>query len=206
MICHWWLCIGGIDLFNNMVCRKMNNGGLIVDRGLKQLIDGNAQMIEDILDGHVENGAGIAKLLMAEFAMYLSASDGTIQWEEARMIAEYFDLPMNQNSVADFIREHNIYSTEFESTVPIIFTILVQTDNILYQNGAFEDPKSRAGSEILFETYQAIARELINCDGDEAANEVADANIFLEMLDRYLDENLLTRRASVSGFDGGRDC
>ena len=167
---------------------------------LKRMIDATAQLIGTVLDGQIENGEGIAKLQMAEFAMYLSASDGTIEWEEARMIAQYFDLPLTQDSIADFIREHNIYSTEFESNPPVILKTLVDADQRLYEAGALSDPDDEAASELLFKTYKAIANELINCDGDEDENEVKDANIYLGMMDEYLNENLVTRRRGVSGF------
>lgn len=168
---------------------------------LKELIDSIAQTAGLILDnqGISKDGEEVAKLEMAKFAMYLSASDGTIKWEEAEMIAQYFDINLTKHSVADFIHEYNIYSTKFESTPPTILKVLVRFDQRNYEAGKLSNP-GNALSEALFYIYQRIARELINCDGDKDVNEVKDSNIYLKMMDEYLNENLVTRKRGVSEF------
>ncbi len=167
---------------------------------LKKMIDATAKIIGSILNETIEDGERFAKFQMAEFAMYLSASDGTIKWEEARMISQYFDLHLTQDEIADFIREHNIYSTEFESTPPFILKTLVDMDRRLYEAGRLSNPDDKSVSEMLLATYAEIAIELIYSDGDVDEKEVNDADIYLGMMDKYLDEHLVTRRQGVSGF------
>lgn len=57
--------------------------------------------------------------------MYLSASDGKIEWNEANNIAEYLEMPATPEVVNGVIREQNIYSTEFEKKYPSLFRWLL---------------------------------------------------------------------------------
>ena len=87
---------------------------------LKQLINAMGKTVcsASELLGIDTDASNICKTELAMFMMYLSASDGEIKWEEAMMISELCDLSLSPNNISTFIRENNIYSTDFEKTVP----------------------------------------------------------------------------------------
>jgi hypothetical protein len=137
----------------------------------------------------------VAKLEIGMFMMYLSASDGKIEWEEAKTISEICDFNLSPNNVADFIREKNIYSTEFEAKVPISFQMIVQADNVLKEEGLIPEV---FGADLMITTYKAVGEVLIKSDGDVDENEIKDYNIYINMLQEYRDKN----GGDVSGTTG----
>ena len=163
---------------------------------LKELVDNMCDIVEQVgTQGGLNEGVGnAARMELGMFMMYLSASDGTIEWEEADFISEMCNLNLNPNNVADFIRENNIYSTEFETKVPITFQIMVKADNELKKLGI-----DKSGSEILLQTYKIVGKILVDVDDDIDDNEASDYTIYINMLERYRDANLLGG-SGVSGF------
>ena len=147
----------------------------------------------------VNEGAGnAAKFEIAKFMMYLSASDGEIQWSEASMISDLCGLNLTPQTLGTFIREQNIYSTEFESKVPVTLQIMVTMDNKLIELNLADDVPETAG--LILNTYKLAAEMLMNADGNIDSNEQADYQIYLNMLENYVNNNAVRRKRSVSGF------
>ncbi len=168
----------------------------MLNRQLKEIVDKTCDMIELVgTHGGLDEGIGEAsKIEIGMFMMYLSASDGTIQWDEASIISDICDLNLSPSNLGDFIRDKNIYSTEFESKVPVTFKLMVTADNELRKAGV-----DVTGSDLLLETYKAVGEALVKADGDVDENEVSDYKIYINMLERYRDENL-NGGSGVSGF------
>ena len=162
---------------------------------LKELIDSICSAIEAAVKSIPEigqdGGDALARIDIAKFMMYLSASDGEIKWEEAEAISFYCGLDITPNTLGQFIRENNIYSTEFESTAPATLQLLVLLSN------ALDNPEI---SEGFITTCNEIGKQLILSDGYVNDNEVSDYNIYINMMERYLDENLDSRKSVISGF------
>lgn len=179
-----------------------------MNRDLKEAINGCADLVVQILEKagqkDLEDTKSAIMFDMARFAMYLAASDGEIKWEEAKIISDYFDLSLTPQTVRDYIRRLNIYSTEFESTPPLTLQTLIAGDNLLYDNN-LHGSLDTWGSEALLNTYKAIAVEIMNADGEQHENEVADATIYLQMMQEYIDNNLKARKASVKIEGKNRD-
>ena len=167
---------------------------------VKHLIGKMAETVEHAASTlGVKEGAGnAAKFEIATFMMYLSASDGEIQWSEASMISDLCDLNLTPQTLGAFIREHNIYSTEFESKVPVTLQIMVTMDNKLIELNLADDVPEAAG--IMLNTYKLAAEMLMNADGDIDSSEQADCQIYLNMLENYVNNNAVRRKSSVSGF------
>lgn len=127
----------------------------------------------------------IARLNLAQFMMYLSASDGKIEWSEVDNISKYLDVDLTPEAVNKFIREQNIYSTKFEQEVPVALQALVSADNLLWDNGK----RDTCSAEMLLTLYKAVGIELINTDGDVDDNEKQDYNIYIDMLSNYVMAN-----------------
>lgn len=90
------------------------------------------------------------------FLMYLASSDGEISWDEARFISEIIGLELTPRKIAEIIKEKNIYSTEFESTPPVNFSIVVGLEK---QYGEQFYPEV-VPTEIMLSVYGRSARPL----------------------------------------------
>lgn len=169
----------------------------MINNNLKELVDNMCEAVETLgVKGGLEAGIGnAARLELGMFMMYLSASDGTIEWDEARTISEICNLNLTPNELGQFIRENNIYSTEFEAKVPVTFQLIVTGDNKLAEMGI-----DVSGSDAMLATYKAVGEALIKSDCDVDDNEVKDYKIYINMLEEYRDKNISGKKNSVSGF------
>ena len=109
---------------------------------VKELVDATAATMDELARktnlssafGEHTPGQLITMELMM-FAMYMSASDGEIQKEEAEHIAEVFGLPFTPAMIGETIRKFDIYSKTFETKVPVSMQIFVAIDNALHEKG-----------------------------------------------------------------------
>lgn len=159
-------------MVNQQLKVTVNEMGHLVDIALKKV-------------GVEADGMQVAKVELAEFLMYLSASDGKIEWNEANNIAEYLEMPATPEVVNGVIREQNIYSTEFEQKIPLTFQVVVKCDNLLWDNGK----RSECSADLALKLYKAVGEELLATDGNVDANERQDFNIYINMLENYINQN-----------------
>lgn len=159
-------------MVNQQLKMTVNEMGHLVDIALKKV-------------GVEADGMQVAKVELAEFLMYLSASDGKIEWNEANNIAEYLEMPATPEVVNGVIREQNIYSTEFEQKIPLTFQVVVKCDNLLWDNGK----RSECSADLALKLYKAVGEELLATDGNVDANERQDFNIYINMLENYINQN-----------------
>ncbi len=164
----------------------------MVNRQLKELVDTMCDAIDALSEiASLPDGIGKkARIEMGMFMMYLSASDGQISWDEASIISDICELDLSPNDLGRFIREFNIYSTEFEQTVPVTFRMVVQADNDMFAS-EIDSSGSEAmlGTEAMLGAYKAIGEALIKSDGDVDVDEVNDYKIYINMLEEYRDKN-----------------
>lgn len=158
---------------------------------LKQLLKAMYQSVNAIGKVlHRDDLQDAAVAEMAQYMMYLSASDGRIRWSEAKIISDYLDLELTPETIEGFVKERNIYSAKFEKTVPVIFQLLVETDNELFKRGLKAETYA---SEWMVAAYKGLGLELIKADADVGGNEYTDILIYVKMLEDYLAANLLAR-------------
>ena len=167
---------------------------------MKNLINTMAEAVENAGSTMgLDDGAGnAARYELAMFMMYLSASDGEIQWSEASLISDLCDLNLTPQTLSNFIREHNIYSTEFENKVPVTLQMMVAMDNKLLEMKLSDEIPDIPS--IIVGTYKTVAEMMMNADGDENYNEKNDCQIYTDMLENYINNNSARRKTSISGF------
>lgn len=119
---------------------------------------------------------------LSKFAMYLSASDGTITATEASFISELCGQTLSASRVKAAIHQDNIYSVSFESTPPPSFAYVVDVESELIRDGDLENATM---SRHLLYAFNAVGRELVWCDGEVTEQEEADFNIYMNMLWDY---------------------
>lgn len=149
----------------------------------------------DICDGvtesylvrkYVAEGKNLKDVLKKEavdFLMYLSASDGTIANKETDFIFQVFDEEYSTDDLNRTIQNRNLYSSEFERTVPTVLKCLVANDNTKVS----ANKKIAAGSEQFYRTFETLGKEFIACDDNVAESEVNDLTIYLTMLKDYIN-------------------
>ncbi|MDD6685880.1 MAG: hypothetical protein PUE47_08900 [Lachnospiraceae bacterium] len=159
----------------------------MINPQLKMLAEKFGELVDDVFQnaGADAHDGQVAKFELAQFMMYLSASDGKIEWSEVNNISQYLGLNLTPEAVNQLIREGNIYSTEFEQKVPLSFQAVVNADNVLWDNGERET----CTADMLLNLYKAVGEELIKADNDVDNNEQQDFNIYITMLDNYINDN-----------------
>ena len=123
----------------------------------------------------------------SQFLMYLSASDGRVKWSEAQYISELFDMPATPDQLTSIIKKNNIYSTKFESEIPLSIRVFVKADNRLIDLG--KTPENFA-CKMIADFWENIGKDFLRCDGDLDGNEVKDLRIYMNMVNSYIDSEL----------------
>lgn len=140
------------------------------------------------------------RLDLALFLMYLSASDGEINWDEAEFISKVMGTDYGPSNFNELIQALNIYSVEFESKVPDTFKFIIDYENVLFDVGY----DNSSVSETMIEMYQEFATAFINIDGDEHINEIQDSQIYISMMKDYRKNNSKSLIRGAVGFEGNR--
>lgn len=118
---------------------------------------------------------------LAAFAMYISASDGRVRWEEASIISDLFDLNLDASTITDFIKRHNIYSESFEQTPPEALKVAVAADKVIARQG----DKPIFCAELI-DIYKKVAACVACADGDGSNNEAQDTGIYISNMIEYI--------------------
>ena len=131
---------------------------------------------------------------MLEYMMYLSMADDEIEWTEILKIGLYLGFTdLNPQNIEDYIIEHRIGSEKFENTIPTIFKILVDHDNMVY---AKNPSNKKFLSEIMTIVYKALGKELVESDGEVDKYEYSNFYTYDKLLNDYLDQKLLARASN----------
>lgn len=132
---------------------------------------------------------------MLEYLMYLAIADDEIEWTEILKIGVYLGFTdLNPQNIEEYIKEHNIGSEKYENTIPPIFKILVDHDNMVY---AKNPSNKKLLSEIMSIIYKALGKELVEADGEVEKYEYSSFYTYDKLLNDYLDEHLKARRTNA---------
>lgn len=169
---------------------KFLPGGFEMNIQLKKMISSILDLCDSInphFRGGKTNLREICKVEFVRYTLYLSASDGVIKSEETEFLNTYFGYNMPVAEWVKFIKDNNIYSTEFEENVPLSLIAFVEVDNDIIQKGIGLDREGLG--ELLISTFEGIGRELIGSDRDINSQEIEDLNIYMKTLRNYLITN-----------------
>lgn len=100
--------------------------------------------------------------------------------------------------MAEYIRENNIYSTEFENDVPVVLQFAVKLDNEIYKRGLSEQVNNTNLSEVIMQTFGYVGKSLLQSDGDIDDNEKSDFMIYMGMMNKYIKDNLLCKNGAAT--------
>lgn len=166
---------------------------------LKNMIN-KLNSLGDLLD---ESSLGLSEMPMrkiirldfVQFLMYLSASDGTISYEESNFINEYFDWDLSPSDIKYFIEKHDIYSVDYETKVPFSMRLFVAADNTLYDS---QGDSEYLCSQLLLQVYTVLGEEFLACDLNATDNEVQDLTIYLTTLQNFIQTEVKSKNSTMT--------
>ena len=162
------------------------------------LFDNNSDYVQTILSdkNNVANDmVDVINYDLANFAMYLSCSDGEIQWSEAVVLEEQCGISLTPEEIRNHVEEHSIFSREFETKVPLSIYMAVELDKYCRNQGK---PLNKPICQIGVDIFSSLAEEVIAADFDIDEAELSDASNYIAMLNKYIDENALERKKTDS--------
>ena len=157
---------------------------------IKKYIDNYLEYIDKFdmllnISKQFETDEPISELIrkgIMEFLLYLSASDGVLSQKEADTIFKYLGYRHTPDEMNRYIEEHNLYSEDFEETVPDFLQMLSAVDRAVVKEG-MNDPEL---SRRCVEMFSAIGNKFIRSDLLENEDERRDYEIYMETLEGYL--------------------
>lgn len=91
------------------------------------------------------------------------------------------------NEMLSFIKKENIYSTEFESTVPLIIRGAIEAERKIKKMGTADG----AGTASLFvNCFAAVGKAFASCDGVDE-QEIEDYKIYMTTINNFVKESKL---------------
>ena len=122
----------------------------------------------------------IFALDIANFIMYLSASDGRLSAEEVQAYRTITGFGGdNVETIKQHIKENNIYSMDFESEPPMIMKLLSKAErNAILCGANFES----SILQMMASFYGVIGQIIISIDGGITYNEKRDLNIIMDTI------------------------
>ena len=133
---------------------------------------------------------------IANFIMYLSASDGVLSAEEVqayRVITGFGGD--NVETIKKHIQENNIYSMDFESEPPLIMKLLSTAERNAILCGLKLESSILQGM-VAF--YGIIGQIIVSIDGGITYNEKRDLNIIMDTIKGFAaDHDVLGNRWSL---------
>ena len=127
---------------------------------------------------------------IANFIMYLSASDGRLSMEEVQAYRVITGFGGDDfDSIKRHIKENNIYSMDFESEPPLIMKLLSQAERRALLYGA--DFKSSI-LDLVVTVYRLIGTVIISIDGGISYSEKRDFGIIMNTIEGYAKDHSIT--------------
>lgn len=119
---------------------------------------------------------------LAKFCMYLTASDGRVAGAEALFFKLALGYEMSVDELIYHIKSDNIYSTDFESEVPLIIKTIKGIDGVLSAAGINGGHTVNAFAKL----YMLMGSTIIECDDEVREQEKTDLNIYMNMVYNYI--------------------
>lgn len=130
---------------------------------------------------------------IAEFLLYLASSDGFLTTEEAAMYSEITGFSSDMTKMAEYIEQNEIYSSRFESEVPLIFKLIKECEKASNEHGTpITINVNRSFSGLFADFFAIIADVFVEIDGEIAFPEIEDTNIYLNTIKKYVSKGSKT--------------
>lgn len=137
------------------------------------------------------------RLDLANFCMYISASDGRVSGGEVLFFKVALGFETSIDELISTIKEQGIYSESFETKVPLTIKTLVSAERELAAAGIDVD----GITDNFVDFYYDLGCGMIQADDDVADNELRDLNIYMSTIYNYAgssNRRIAERRSSKS--------
>ena len=114
--------------------------------------------------------------------MYLTASDGKISGSEALFFKLALGYEMSIDELIYHIKSENIYSTDFETEVPLFVKTIKLIGDTLSSAGMDCNDMINAFAHL----YMKMGSTVIECDDEVTEQEKTDLNIYMNMVYDYI--------------------
>ena len=131
------------------------------------------------------------------FLAYLSASDGTVSWQEANFVNEYFDQNLMPGDIVQLINQVDILSNEFANKPPQTLVLFAIADNVLRDNNI-----SMAGQslQVYLQFFLDLGKEFLACDNEVTDNEVQKLTNYLNMMMAYAEKEFFNKNQASANM------
>lgn len=126
-----------------------------------------------------------------DYLAYLAASDGVLSLADVTFINEVLGLKFNPGILDRKIKDRNIYSKEFENSVPMSFKLMIAIDNVIDNMDDKPDNMVCDGYKFMLVllTKHLIAKNGRSMD-DAMPTEKENIVIYFSTLQDYMDTHL----------------
>lgn len=131
----------------------------------------------------------IFDLDITTYLLYLTASDSYISGQEIEMFTYITEWEVDDaDAMRNTIENTNVYSEEFETTVPWIIKIMTRCENVLNSINAYSQ---YSVVEEFIEFFKLLGLTYIRVDGEMCEAEKADYLSYIAMIEDYVEDNLI---------------
>lgn len=158
-----------------------------VNRVKKTILQCNDELtnaVDTLGEGELSHSAArILEMDLQRFALYLMASDGTIEDAEVDLFNFLFDMDLTAEAIKQLIIDCDIYTTEFEKMIPLSLHIYAYADSVLKKQG-----DDRDCLEDAEDIWEFVGKAFTMSDGDASQNEIDDFHTYMRMLKNAIPE------------------
>lgn len=170
---------------------------------LRKRMDALCELCDTIEGTGLWPGAGKIRLReafrldLANFCMYLAASDGKVAGGEVLFFKVALGFDTSIDELISTIKEQGIYSESFENTVPMTIKFLKEIEDRLTERGM---DQIAGQTDYFIDFYYDLGCGLITSEGDLNDNELRDLNIYMETVYNYA--GTINKRVAERASDG----
>lgn len=124
----------------------------------------------------------VLRMDVANYLMYLSASDGQIDPNEVIVYQMITGMRNDADEIREFIEENDIYSTSFGSTVPASLKIAADAEYRIFMVTG----ETITFPEQVIRMFEKIGQVIIEADGGVTDSERRDYSTYIETLKEHL--------------------
>ena len=121
----------------------------------------------------------IVKDDLRSFLMYMAASDGVIHDSEVEFLNLLYDLEITPEDCKRSIVQDNLYTTEFEETLPKSFIVIIELEVL---RSKILSTNNQDLIDALISVYEKLGGGIACCDGQVSFSEKTDLSIYIKMI------------------------
>lgn len=146
-----------------------------------------------MIQGMISQKKGLKEYFRAdllEFLLYLSVSDGKISGEETSFINSLIGLQESGQRYLKYIEDKNLYSVEFENTVPTSIKITYKFDLTRMSFSDFDKDSFQAVTPLVVQFLEETGKIFLKCDGSVIQSEEDDLKTYIKTITDYVTNDL----------------